>query len=144
MTIIDKLKKTIEACKVPFLYHAVGDMNTMLDDVDIHEKIVSISFPLSTSTPTDEMGVVRERANFAVSFVTEGTADANSLKNEERIDRCKQKAFEWLTRLKRDSDLILVSANRAERIYDRFDCEVTGYMVEVTIEEMDGIAACDL
>lgn len=144
MTIIDKLQKTIDKVGCEFIYHAVGDMNTMLDDVQLKGKVVCIAFPINNSTILNEMGVIRERVDIALSFVTEGLENFNSVDNEHLIDMCKQKAFEWLLKVKTEPSIIVENIGQAQRVYDRFDCSVTGYMLNLSITETDGIAACDL
>jgi len=142
MTIIDKLKQSIEtATGLTFYYHAVGTLNEEMDNASFP---CVYAFPAESSAVEDKLGVFHERLNLAVFFCNVTDYDFNALENEEIIDGCKKSAFKWLTALRTDKNFTTFNVNNAERVYDQFDVIVTGYGVDITIEEADGIGACDL
>ena len=54
----------------------------------------------------------------------------------------KKKAFKWVQSLFRSRDIRLVSNNGTNRYYATNDMIVSAYGINVTIEEIEGIAPC--
>lgn len=140
MTIIEKIKNSIEgAVSIPFYYHAGGELNNILDGAEFP---CAYAFLLESGTIADVNGLYHERISLAVFFCDLTEFDFDSFDNERIIDECKQRAFTWLSSLRMSDDLSVVSVTSTSRVYDQFDAVVTGYGVQVTIEEEEGFGIC--
>ena len=152
-TIIDKLADTIAAIetekgskkKMPFVY-ADEDMQNIQFDM-IEPPLVACT-PIESAAVEDSGGTIHERLTLAIWFAdrmcqnTAGDWDARA--NEQIIDACKRRAFRWAVSMSPAKDLRLVSLNGSMRAYLERDAYLTGYMLNVTIEETDGVSRCDL
>jgi hypothetical protein len=49
----------------------------------------------------------------------------------------------WLASLQNNNEIELISVNGAERWYLQNDVVATGYVVNVTIKEVEGYGKCD-
>lgn len=139
MTIVAKIKKTIEeATGLPFLYHAAGDLELLLAQVP--SLPVAYTFLLDTSAVADVNGIFHERATLAVVFASETAFDFNSLENEQLIDEMKRTAYKWITSIRRRyyDVLDVVAVNSAQRLYDTTAAVLTGYAVNITLQEVEG------
>ena len=149
-TIIDKLARTIERKELndgvnnlPFIYADLDTQNILIDNTGVP---FAAAAPLSSGMVTDEHGFYHERATFEVFFgdlMAQSLPDYNARENERIIDTCKRRAFAWLASLLPANELRLVSINSATRTYMQFDAIVTGYLVNVTIEEVQGYGRCE-
>lgn len=142
MTIIDKIKKSVEdATSLNFLYHAQGEINEMISRAE--SLPCAFAFLLDSGTVEDTNGMFHERVTFAVIFADKTQFDFNALENEEIIDRMKVRAFRWLQSLRLSDDLQLVSINNTQRLYDTTTDILTGYAVNVTLQELKGYGVCN-
>ena len=142
MTIIEKIKQSVEgATGMPFLYHAAGELNELL--ALCKELPVAYSFLIDSGTIDDVNGRYHERVTLAVMFCDKTDFDFNALENEEIIDRMKVKAYKWLSALRTSADLQIVSINNTQRLYDNTTEILTGYAVNITIEDVRGYGLCD-
>ena len=142
MTIIDKIKKSVEdATALDFLYHAQGEINELIARAE--ELPCAFAFLLDSGTVEDTNGMFHERVTFAVIFADKTHFDFNALENEQIIDRMKVRAFRWLQSLRLSDDLQLVSINNTQRLYDTTTDILTGYAVNVTLQEVKGYGVCN-
>lgn len=142
MTIIEKIKRSVEAATgLPFLYHAAGEINELIARAG--ELPVAFAFLLDNGTIEDVNGMYHERVTFAVMFADKTEFDFNALENEQIIDRMKIKAYRWLQSLRTSNELNVIAINSTQRLYDTTTDILTGYAVNITIEEMSGVSACD-
>lgn len=143
MTIIEKIKRSVEAATgLPFLYHAAGEINELIARAE--NLPVAFAFLLDSGTIDDVNGRYRERVTLAVMFADKSQFDFNALENEEIIDRMKIKAYKWLQSLRLSNDLNIVSINQTQRLYDATTDILTGFSVNVTIEDYAGYGECEL
>lgn len=143
-TIIDKLRDSLANIKD----QSGNALQFVYEDADIRniefERIPAplvTSVPLASSVVVGEHNIYREQITIAVWFadaMMQGSGDYCATDNERVIDGCKQMAFKWLSSLSPASELRLVSVNGAERAYLEGDANLTGYMLNVTLEETDG------
>lgn len=151
-TIVDKIAATIERPEfgkggitpLPFVYADLDTQNILLDNVGVP---FAAAAPLASGAVTDKHGRYHERATFEVFFgdkMAQALPDYCARANEHIIDECKVRAFAWLASLQRNAELRLISVNSAQRAYMQFDAIVTGYLVNVTIEEKQGYNMCDV
>lgn len=142
MNVIEKLKKSIETVGVPFFYGSPGDINRVLDRAPLP---CAFAYLLETNAATDTNGICRERLTLAVFFVDKTTFDFEAIENEDIIGACKVKALQWYTRMRTSDDFRNLTLNNTVRVYDELaDATVTGYALNVTLEEVEGIGACNL
>lgn len=138
MTFIEKIKKSIEAATgMPFLYHAAGELELLLAQQPTLP--IAYAFLLDTGAVADVNGLFHERATLAVVFADKTAFDFNSYENEQIIDDLKSEAFHWLNYLRREcyDDIELVSVNSTQRLYDTTAEVLTGYAVNVTLQEVE-------
>ena len=143
MTIIEKIKQSVEgATGMPFLYHAAGELNELL--ALCKELPVAYSFLIDSGTIDDVNGRYHERVTLAVMFCDKTEFDFNALENEEIIDRMKVKAYKWMQSLRMSNALHVVSVNNTQRLYDNTTDILTGFAVNITIEDVAGVGECEL
>lgn len=151
-TIIDKLARTLERVELgrggieplAFIY-ATEDVQNI--EVEGKEPPYAICVPLSTSAIADESGQYREQITIAVWFadiMRQPISTFDARENERVIDTCKRRAMLWLSSLKPtpESELKLVSVDNASRAYLERDAVLTGYIVMVTLQEIESIGYC--
>lgn len=143
MTIIEKIKQSVEgATGMPFLYHAAGELNELL--ARCNELPVAYSFLIDSGTIDDVNGRYHERVMLAVMFCDKTEFDFNALENEQIIDRMKVKAYKWLQSLRMSNALRIVAVNNTQRLYDNTTDILTGFAVNITIEDVAGVGECEL
>ena len=152
-TIIDKLKASVQALEIekgsgtylPFYYDDAEMQNIRFDFVAAP---LVACVPIESGMVQDAGQMFHERLTLAIWFadaMAQATAgDYDALKNEQVIDACKKRAFRWAASLAPANELRLVSVNGSMRAYLERDAYLTGYMLNVTIEEVSGIRRCDV
>lgn len=136
MTFVEKLNYSIYgATNCRLHYESVERLNEIADNIDYPAAFVYL---VGNGGLSSEIGTLKERLQIAVFFVDLTEFDFESNDNEQIIEKCKEKAFLWLKSLSTDQYWRLVSINSTERVYDMFDVNLTGYAVNVTIEELQG------
>ena len=143
MTIIEKIKQSVEgATGMPFLYHAAGELNELI--ARCKELPVAYSFLIDSGTIDDVNGRYHERVTLAVMFCDKTEFDFNALENEQIIDRMKVKAYKWMQSLRMSNVLRVVSINNTQRLYDNTTDILTGFAVNITIDDIAGAGECEL
>lgn len=143
MTIIEKIKQSVEgATGMPFLYHAAGELNELI--ARCKSLPVAYSFLIDSGTIDDVNGRYHERVTLAVMFCDKTEFDFNAIENEEIIDRMKVKAYKWLQSLRMSNALRVVSINNTQRLYDNTTDILTGFAVNITIDDLAGVGECEL
>lgn len=143
MTIIEKIKQSVEgATGMPFLYHAAGELNELI--ARCGELPVAYSFLIDSGTIDDVNSRYHERVTLAVMFCDKTEFDFNALENEQIIDRMKLKAYKWMQSLRMSNTLRVVSVNNTQRLYDNTTDILTGFAVNITIEDVAGVGECEL
>lgn len=134
MSLINKIKGSIEDTGLTCLYDSAGDINRLLDYQ---------SYPLAFFTLINRGGLIsfngvyREIANVVVFFVNTSTFDFDSLENEEIIKTCKTLALTWLDTLPRNG-VLKATVLDTNRVYNYADSILTGYCLNLRIEELEG------
>lgn len=143
MTIIEKIKQSVEGTTgMPFLYHAAGELNELI--ARCGELPVAYSFLIDSGTIDDVNGRYHERVTIAVMFCDKTEFDFNALENEQIIDRMKVKAYKWMQSLRMSNALRVVSVNNTQRLYDNTTDILTGFAVNITLEDIAGVGECEL
>ena len=151
-TIIDKLKRSIEGVTIaqdseqpiPFYYDDESLLNLRFDQIT---PPFASAVLLQTGTIERQGGQFAERATLNVFFLdltAQASADQDGIENERIIDECKQRAFRWLSTFQPVRELKLVSVNSTQRVYIEDDATLTGYAVNITIEEVQTYGRCQL
>ena len=151
-TIIDKIARTLERNELgkggieplPFIYADREIQNIVLDHIN---PPFAAAVPLTSGTTIDERGNYHDQVTLAVFFgdvMCQPSPDYDARANERIIDDCKRRAFKWLASLQGNNEIELISVNGAERWYLENDAITTGYVVNVTIKEVEGYGKCDL
>ena len=151
-TIIDKLARTLERKEfgkggievLPFVYADKGMQNVIFDNI---QPPFAACVPITSGTVSDMRNTYHERITIAVWFGDRMCGvfpDYDAKENERIIDECKQRAYKWLASLNNNSELELVSVNGSDRFYLEGDACMTGYVVNVTLEELQGYGICNL
>jgi hypothetical protein len=99
---------------------------------------------IDSGTIDDINGRYHERVTIAVMFCDKTEFDFNALENEEIIDRMKLKAYKWMQSLRMSNALHVVSVNNTQRLYDNTTDILTGFAVNITIEDVAGVGECEL
>lgn len=145
-TVVDKIIASIgDAVKrdngkaIPVYYHDEPDLNLIADAMDFPCAFVQL---LSTSSADYEAGQLKETVTAAVFFVEPSEFDFDAVENERIIERCRRRAFRWLLALPNDKYFSVVSVNRMQRAYERFDAILTGFGVMISLRELEGFIEC--
>lgn len=141
MNIIRAIKQNVEAATgLPFLYGSRGDINRQLDNAPLP---CAFAYLLETNAVQDTNGVCRERLTFALFFIDKTHFDFEALENEDIIDQCKRRALKWYTQNRHSDAFRIVELNNTLRVYDELaDAIVTGYALNITLEEYEGVTPC--
>ena len=142
MSIIEKIKQSVErATGLPFYYDTPQTLNVRLDRATYPCAMLHI---VTSGALADDNGIMRERLNVEVLFTTTSRLDFDGVDVEDNeLDKLKLKAFQWLLALMRSRELRLVSLNNTNRYYATDDAIYSAYGVNVTLEEIQGVTACD-
>ena len=142
MSIIEKIKQSVErATGLPFYYDTPQTLNVRLDRATYPCAMLHI---VTSGALADDNGIMRERLNVEVLFTTTSHLDfdGTDVENNE-LDVMKMHAFKWILSLFRSRTLRLVTLNGTNRYYATDDAIYSAYGVNVTLEEIQGVTACD-
>lgn len=134
MSLINKIKQSIEDQGIVCLYDSLGDINRKLDYQD---------YPLAFFTLINRGGLIpvngvyREVANIVVFFVNTSVFDFDSIENEAIIEQCKILALKWFDSLKWGG-VLRGTILDTSRVYNYDDSILTGFCLNVRIEELEG------
>lgn len=141
MNIIEKIKASVTALQLPFIYGDEGHLNMLVANTTLPCVYCLL---LESSLVEDASGVIRERIEIGMFFIDKTQFDCDSIENEDIIDGCKQSAFKWLLGVRQGTEFVVNSVTGATRVYDKFDDIVTGYCLRVSLTELEGVSTCDL
>lgn len=145
MSIIDKIKESVEARGLAFEYGAGDDLNEVISKHDFDGGKLCYCTLMTTGTATmDVTGRWHDQVQIALFVVDKTDYDPEAIENERIIDDCKREVFKWLVSVKNSTSFKVVSVNGSQRVYDEFDDIVTGYGIQATIEDKQGVGPCDV
>ena len=145
MSIIDKIKESVEALGIAFKYGSGDDINDVISGHDFDGGRLCYCTLITTGTATlDVSGRWHDQVQVGLFVVDKTDFDPCTFENEDIIDDCKKDVFRWLLSIRTSPTLKMLSVNNSQRVYDEFDDIVTGYGVQVTLEEKQGFGACDI
>ena len=143
MSIIEKIKRSVErATGLPFYYDTPQTLNVRLDSATYPCAMLHI---VTSGAVIGDNGIIRERLNVEVLFTTTSRLDFDGVDVENNeLDVMKMHAFKWLLYIMRTrTGLRLVTLNGTNRYYATDDAIYSAYGVNVTLEEIQGVTACD-
>ena len=145
MSIIDKIKESVEALGLAFEYGSLDNINELVSSHDFDGGRLCYCTLITTGTATQDAGGVWHDSVQVGLFVVDKTEyDPCSLENENIITGCKNDVYRWLLSVRNGCKIKVQTVTGSQRVYDEFDDIVTGYGVQVTVEEKDGFGPCDL
>lgn len=98
----------------------------------------AIAYPIETLQLTTVSGNFRERLQLAVFFVQPTKFDFNEKANWGLIEQCQTLAYKWLRDAYQYPYLKVVQVNGTSRVYDNTDVILTGFGLNITLEEVFG------
>ena len=142
MSIIEKIKQSVEgATGLTFYYDTPQTLNVRLERATYPCAMLHI---ITSGAVSDTNGILRERLNVEVLFTTTSSLEFDGIDVERlELDKMKEHAFRWLLSLFRSRTLRLVTLNGTNRYYATDDLIYSAYGVNVTLEEIQGVTACD-
>lgn len=142
MTILEKIKNNVEEMAgLPFVYGSGGEINRALDNAPLP---CVFSYLMIQGSVNDENGILHDRVQMAFFFVDKTRFDFDAMENEEIIDRMKKRAFAWYNKNRVADGLRFGAIANSQRVYDEIaDATVTGYALNVEVEEIDGVSHCN-
>lgn len=143
MTIVNKIKKLFdESTGLTLLYNNEEMVNLLIEDNPLP---IGIWYLLQDGqiVADSASGVLRERvqARIYVGDKCENL-DFNGIANEAIIEECRDILFRFINSLRLSKELRLESINTSRRFYLETDTIITGYMVDLTISEVNGYLEC--
>lgn len=142
MTIIDKIKMSVEgATGLPYYYDTPQTLGVRLDSAKFPCAMMHVA---ESGAVTDDNGIVRERLTVELLVADLSRLDFDGIEAERQIDPLKHHALRWLASMRRNHDLQLVAVNGTQRYYATEDAIVVAYGVNVTLQEREGVSACEV
>lgn len=142
MTIIDKIRGSIQNAfgeGFHVYYHDEPTLNLLADRMTFPCAIVQL---ITQGAAEEQSGQFREIVSAAVFFLELSKFDFDADANEEIINRCKVRAFQWLSIMQYDPYIELQAVERTSRVYEEFDAILTGFGVMARLKELQGISNC--
>jgi len=140
MSIISKIKSSVESATGYTLHYY--DENTINEVLTYNATPCAFMQLLKDTTLIVDASQNRERASVAVFFVNRTEFDFESMQNEAIIEAVKKKANTWLRSVMADGALKVIGDVKTARVYNEFDCILTGIAFNITLEEVYGFNAC--
>ena len=146
MSIIDKIKASVEAVigQDRFYYNDGDGLNIDLDNANYPCAYAQL---IEMGTLVDSFGMYHERVAIGIFFADIADVDLKPIPNEQILTRLKKSALVWLATMQNNDQLKLVEVRGTDRVYIQsanFDVRLTAYVVNVTLEEIEGFGVCDI
>lgn len=145
-SIIDKIKDSVEAVigEGRFYYNDGDGLNIDLDNANYPCAFARL---IEAGTLRDGFGNFHEQVAVGVFFAGVADVDMEAIPNERILTGLKEKALKWLASLNNSDELKLTEVRGTDRVYiktDEFDVRLTAFVVQVTLEEVQGFGVCDV
>lgn len=136
MSIVEKIRASVTAATgLQCHYQSAEQLNRIADNASMP---CAMFILLDQTQLVSDNGNMRERAQIAMFFADMTDFDFAAAENEAIIQEQKGNAVRWLGALRRSKELRVVQENGAQRFYDDYDALLTGYALNITIEEVRG------
>lgn len=142
MAIVSKIIQAVEAASgLRCYYDNVEGLNVLLDNVEFPCVYMEL---LQNSQVENDNGNWVERADVAIVVCDKTDFDADAAENEQIIERCKNTAVQIAQMLGTTGEVALQSINSGRRFYQEFDVILTGYAINLNVQEVYGVTGCDI
>lgn len=142
MAIVSKIIQAVEAASgLRCYYDNVEGLNVLLDNVEFPCVYMEL---LQNSQVENDNGNWVERADVAIVVCDKTDFDADAGENEQIIERCKNTAVQIAQMLGTTGEVALQSINSGRRFYQEFDVILTGYAINLNVQEVYGVTGCDI
>lgn len=145
-SIIDKLKESLESVigDGRFFYNDGEGLNIDLDSANFPCAFAQLT---ETGALQDSLGQFHERISIGLFFADIADIEMEPMSNERILTQLKSSALTWLSSMTNNDALRLVEVRSTDRVYIKnsdFDVRVTAYVVNVTLEEIQGFGKCPI
>lgn len=145
-SIIDKIKDSVESVigQDRFYYNDGNGLNV---DLDYAAYPCAFAQLIEAGTLQDGVGMYHERVAIGIYFANTAAVDLEPIPNERILTELKKSALVWLASLNANDKLKLVEVRGTDRVYiksDDYDVRLTAYVLQVTLEEVQGFGVCDM
>lgn len=125
---------------VTYIYENWQTANVILDKIQL-PAVVNV-LPASGSFTIGNLKMY-EGQNNMIAFLDKTELDFDGTENEDVIDKCKERARDFIIRVNRSNFFKPISGKVPYSvIYDRTDANLTGIMLELELEEKTGFVMC--
>ena len=145
-SIIDKIKESVEAVigHDRFYYNDGDGLNIELDNAKYPCAFAQL---IEAGTVRDGIGMYHERVAVGLFFANIADQELEPIPNEKILTELKRSAFSWLASLHASDELKLEEVRGTDRVYiksDNYDVRLTAFVVNITLEEVQGYGICDI
>lgn len=145
MSIIEKIKQEFErATGLSIIYQSSEMVNVLIDTTPLPcgwWYIIDSGQVVIESTS----GEIKERLQARLYVGDKTSLDFDAIINEQIITQCKEILFKFVKHVRTTNcGLEIENINQSKRFYLETDAIVTGYMLDLTIKENQGINICCL
>lgn len=145
-SIIDKIKESVESVigQGRFYYNDGNGLNIDLDNANYPCAFAQL---IEAGTLQDGVGMFHERVAVGVYFANTADIDLEPIENERILTELKKSALVWLASFNSNDELKLVEVRGTDRVYiksDDYDVRLTAYVLQVTLDEIQGYGVCDI
>lgn len=140
MKILDEIKDIIETRLVlPFYYQSLAKANVELDFATFPCVFCQL---IPRGALIDDSGFMKDSAEVLLFFINTTVWESDSLENQTLIDAEKARAIEFLQHVKNSINMQVVGSTPYQNVYDKFDVNVTGISLQMTLKELEGEYSC--
>lgn len=140
MNFVEKIKDSVEAFGLPFIYGTAEELNLLTDNTAMP---AAMCYTIQDSQGVMVGTQVCERASVTMFFIDSTSFALESIENEKIIDECKLRADRWLDSIRNGSVFTISDIVRYRRIYLQFYGPYTGIGVNVVLRENIGSIFCE-
>lgn len=142
MSIVEKIRNSVEsATGLKCLYQSPEQLNRIWDNTDFP---CAYFFLLGVGNAEISGITFKERVSVVMFFVDKAEYDARAVDLERIIQKQIGNAHKWVRNLLSSKTLRMIGAiERTQRVYEEGDVILTGYAIQVTVQERQGSVICD-
>lgn len=139
MNFIQKLRGTVEAMGLPFMYGTGEELNEATHNSDMP---AAMCYILQDSQVIRVGGQMCEQASVTIFFIDKTSFYFGSEDNEGIINECQNRANRWINSIRNGSEFAITGAVNYRRIYLEFMTPYTGIGVNLLLRENLGSIFC--
>ena len=135
MNLIEKVEKAINDIGLPFIHFDLLRANNILD---ITETPCVVYLRNPNSQIINAAGNYCEQTDFLLIFVEQTVENPISSEIEKVIEQMKDKAVKFIRHIRKGNELMIIRADRLQKVYEYMDLNVAGCGLSATIRETKG------